>query len=150
MLFNLTTFANSIQDIKYIITMVPILDTEYAQLTFDQQLGVLKLIWKERCNSETYRFVYDNILDLSKKTTVRFYIADIRKLGLITQSDRKWLQTKVIPKLFKAGMEKIATIVDGDIYTQRHLSHISKEVKGASAIKQFGRLEEAIRWFKDE
>ena len=47
-------------------------------------------------------------------------------------------------------MEKIATIVDGDVYTQRHLSHINKEVKGAEKIKQFGRLEEAIRWFKDE
>ncbi|MBN1252176.1 MAG: hypothetical protein JXR51_04725 [Bacteroidales bacterium] len=130
--------------------MVPILETEYAQLTLDQELSVLKLIWKEECVSETYRFVYENILDLCKKTTVRFYIADIRKLGLISQSDRKWLQTKVIPKLFKSGMEKIGTIVDGDVYTQRHLSHINQGVKGSENIKQFGRLEEAIRWFKDE
>ena len=101
--------------------MVPILDTDYAHLSFDQERSVLKLIWKDKCTSETYRFVYENILDLCKKTKVQFYVADIRKLGLIARSDRKWLQSKVIPKLFKSGMEKIATIVDGDVFEYTHL-----------------------------
>ena len=130
--------------------MVPILDTEYALLTFDQERSILKLIWKDECTSESYRFVYENILDLCKKTKVQFYVADIRKLSLIARSDRKWLQSKVIPKLFKSGMKKIATLVDGDVYTQRHLAHINKAVKDSSLIKQFGRLDEAIAWFNKE
>ena len=130
--------------------MVPILETEYAQLTFDQERSILKLVWKKHCTTETYKFVYENILDLCNKTNVKFYVADIRQLGLIARSDRKWLQSKVIPKLFKFGMVKIATIVDGDVYTQRHLAHINKAVKKSDLIKQFGSIGAAIAWFNIE
>ena len=130
--------------------MTPILETEYAQLTFVPETSVLKLVWKDNCTTETYHFVYDKIMDLVGKTEVKYYIADIRKLKLIAPSDRKWLQTKIIPKLFKLGMEKIAAIVSGDVYMQRHVAHINQEITAAKRIKQFGNLPEALRWFKGE
>ena len=42
--------------------MVPILETDYAQLTLDQEKSVLKLVWKTDCTSETYHFVYNKFL----------------------------------------------------------------------------------------
>ncbi|MEN8120587.1 MAG: hypothetical protein ABFS35_09585 [Bacteroidota bacterium] len=130
--------------------MTPILETEYAQLTFEPESSVLKLVWKDNCTTETYHFVYDKIIDLVEKADVKYYIADIRKLKLIAPSDRKWLQSKIIPKLFKLGMEKIAAIVSGDVYMQRHVAHINQEIAAAKRIKQFGNLPEAMRWFKGE
>jgi len=130
--------------------MTPILETEYAQLTFEPTTSVLKLVWKDHCTTETYHYVYDQIIDLVQKTEVKYYIADITKLKLIAPSDRKWLQSKVIPKMFKLGMLKIAAIVSGDVYMQRHIMHINKDITAAKRIKQFGNLAEALRWFKDE
>jgi hypothetical protein len=130
--------------------MVPILETDYAQVTLDQETSVLKLAWKMDCTSETYHFVYDNILDLIKKTSIKYYVADITKLKMVAPSDRKWLQQEVIPKLFASGMEKIAAIVVGDVYIQRHITHINKTIEDAKPIKQFGNLSEALRWFKEE
>jgi len=130
--------------------MTPILETEYAQLTFEPETSILKLVWKETCTTETYHYVYDKILDLVEKTHVKYYIADIRKLELIAPSDRKWLQNKIIPKLFKLKMEKIAAIVSGDVYMQRHIMHLNQEITAKKRIKQFGSLAEAIRWFKGE
>ncbi len=126
--------------------MVPILETDYAQLTFNQETSVLKLVWKIDCTTETYHFVYNSILDLIKTTTVKYYIADISKLKMVAPSDRKWLQEKVIPKFFASGMEKIAAIVAGDIYIQRHIGHLNKAIEKTKPIKQFGNLSEAIRW----
>lgn len=128
--------------------MTPILETEYAQLTFDPTTSVLKLVWKDNSTTETYRYVYDKVVDLVGKADVKFYVADIRNLKLIAPSDRKWLQSKVIPKLFKLGMEKIAAIVSGDVYMQRHIAHINQEIAATKRIKQFGNLAEAMRWFK--
>jgi hypothetical protein len=130
--------------------MTPILETEYALLTFDPESSVLKLVWKDKCTSETYHYVYDKVLDLVKKADVKYYIADIRNLKMIAPSDRKWLQSKIIPKLFKLGMEKIAAIVSGDVYMQRHIMHINQDIAAAKRIKQFASLPEAMRWFKDE
>jgi len=130
--------------------MTPILETEYAQLTFDAETNVLKLVWKDNCTTETYRFVYERIMDTVKKADVKYYIADIRMLKLIAPSDRKWLQSKVIPKLFKLGMLKIAAIVSGDVYMQRHLANINQEIAVARRVKQFGSLPEALKWFKGE
>ena len=130
--------------------MTPILETEYAQLTFEPETSVLKLVWKDNCTTETYHYVYEKIIDLVGKTEVKFYIADIKALKMIAPSDRKWLQTKIIPKLFKLGMEKIAAIVSGDVYKQRHIMHLNQEITAKKRIKQFGSLPEAIRWFKGE
>jgi hypothetical protein len=126
--------------------MVPILENEYAQVTLDQGLSVLKLVWKSDCKSETYRFVYKNIIETCEKTEIKYYIADIRKLSMVAPSDRIWLQTKIIPKLFDSGIIKIAAIVSGDIYIQRHIAHINKSLEAQRPIKQFGNLDEAIRW----
>lgn len=130
--------------------MTPILETEYAQLTFEPESSVLKLVWKNNSTTETYHYVYDKILDLVKKADVKYYIADIRNLKMIAPSDRKWLQSKIIPKLFKLGMEKIAAIVSGDVYMQRHIMHINQDIAASKKIKQFASLPEAMRWFKDE
>ena len=130
--------------------MVPILENEFAQVTFDQELNILKLVWKSDCKSETYRFVYNNILDTILKTPIAYYIADIRLLSMIAPSDRVWLQTEIIPKMFDNGIKKIAAIVTGDIYLQRHIAHINKTLEKLRPIKQFGSLAEAIKWCGDK
>lgn len=129
--------------------MTPILETEYAQLTFEPENGILKLVWKDNATSDTYHYVYDRIMELVQKTEVKYYLADIRKLKLIAPSDRQWLQAEIIPKLFDLGLEKIAAIVSGDVYMQRHIAHINQDIEVAKRIKQFGSLEEALRWFKN-
>ncbi len=129
--------------------MTPILETEYAQLTFEPENGILKLVWKDNATSDTYHYVYDRIMELVQKTEVKYYLADIRKLRLIAPSDRLWLQSEIIPKLFETGIEKIAAIVSGDVYMQRHIAHINQDIEVAKRIKQFGSLEEALRWFKN-
>jgi hypothetical protein len=127
--------------------MVPILETDYAQVTLDQETDILKLVWKGDCKSDTYRFVYNNILAVIEKTSIKYYIADIRKLTMVAPSDRIWLQTEVIPKIFASGIKKIAAVVAGDVYLQRHIAHVNKSISNESQpIKQFGNLDEAIRW----
>jgi hypothetical protein len=129
--------------------MVPILDNDFAQVTLDQGLSVLKLVWKSDCKTETYRFVYNNIMDTILKTPIDYYVADIRKLSMIAPSDRVWLQTEIIPKMFDNGIKKIAAIVSGDIYLQRHIAHINKSLEDLRPIKQFGSLDEALKWCKE-
>lgn len=126
--------------------MVPILETDYAQVTLDQETDILKLVWKGDCKSDIYRFVYNNILEVLAKTNVKCYIADIRKLTMVAPSDRIWLQTEVIPKFFEYGIKKIAAVVAGDVYIQRHIAHVNKSIVDSHPIKQFGNLDEAIRW----
>jgi hypothetical protein len=126
--------------------MVPILENDYAQLTLDQELSVLKLVWKSDVKTETYRFVYGIILETVKKTEVNYYVADIRKLSMIAPSDRIWLQTEIIPNMFDNGIKKIAAIVAGDVYIQRHIAHINKSLQDQRPIKQFGNLDEALKW----
>ncbi len=127
--------------------MVPILETEFAQLLFNLEKKTLRLIWKNNCSSESYRFTYKKVLELIKKTDVDFFVADISKLTEVAPSDRKWLQQRVIPKLFKAGIKKVAAVVAGDVFMQRHLSHINKNAADEKIIKQFGNLSAALRWF---
>jgi hypothetical protein len=130
--------------------MVPILENDFGQVTFDQELNVLKLVWKSECRTETYRFVYNIIIETIQKTPINYFIADIRKLGMIAPSDRIWLQTEIIPKMFDSGIKKITAVVIGDVYLQRHIAHINKSLQDQRPIKQFGNLDEAIKWCRDE
>jgi hypothetical protein len=126
--------------------MVPLLDNELAQLTLDQETSILKLVWKSDCPSDTYKFVYNTIADVCEKTSIHYYIADIRNLSMVAPSDRIWLQTEIIPRLFDSGIKKIAAVVAGDVYIQRHIAHINKSIESQKPIKQFGNLDEALKW----
>ncbi len=130
--------------------MIPILETDFAQLLFNQEKKTLRLIWKTNCSSESYRYTYKKVLDLTKKSDVQFFVADISKLTLVAPSDRKWLQQRILPKLFKFGIEKVAAVVTGDVFMQKHLSHINKNAAEGQTVKQFGNLPEALKWFANE
>ncbi len=130
--------------------MIPILETEFAQLLYNQEKNTLRLIWKANCSSESYRFTYKKILDLTKKTDVKFLVADISRITMVAPSDRKWLQQRIIPRLYKAGVQKIAAVVAGDLMMQKHLAHINRNMKDDNFVKQFGNLPEALKWFAEE
>ncbi len=130
--------------------MIPVLETDFVQLLFNQEKSTLRLIWKMNCSSESYRYTYKKVLDLVKKSDVQFLVADIRKLKLVAPSDRKWLQQRIMPKLFRYGIKKVAAVVSGDIFMQKHLSHINKSAAEGQTVKQFGNLPEALKWFDSE
>ncbi len=127
--------------------MIPILETDFAHLIFNQEKKTLRLVWKTNCSSESYRYTYKKVLDLVKKYDVQFFVADISKLTLVAPSDRKWLQQRVMPRLFKLGILKVAAVVTGDVFMQKHLAHINKNAASGQEVKQFGNLPEALKWF---
>jgi len=124
-------------------------ENEYALIQFDEETKTLELIWKKTVTREVYRTIFLETLDLLIKQGSRNFISDIRKEGVIGPENTKWLQENIIPKALKNGLEKIAIIMDSDVFKEFYTENIKKAVAGSAMINLFDSKESAYNWINE-
>ena len=83
----------------------------------------------------------------------RRWLADTRKLGVITQDDLEWHEKDLIPQFVQAGVRYVATVVPNDVFAKWSLEALkqSKELKeSALIVNTFGTLDDAKAWLKNQ
>jgi hypothetical protein len=124
-------------------------ENEYALIQFDEETKTLELIWKKTVTREVYRSIFLETLDLLIKQGSRNFISDIRKEGVIGPENTKWLQENIIPKALKHGLEKIAIVMDSDVFKEFYTENIKKAVAGNAMINLFDSKEAAYNWINE-
>jgi hypothetical protein len=131
--------------------MPKILDTDFAMLTYFPDEYFLQLKWKKQPDSKVYRQTFQQVLRTIQEDNIAFFVSDISQSGLVDPDDLVWLNTEIIPPAIKAGLRKIALVMDPDIFKQYYISRIAEEAeKGGIFLKIFDDYQEAIGWLKAE
>jgi hypothetical protein len=125
-------------------------ETDHAIVQFEEETKTLELIWKKTVTKEIYREVFLEALDLLIKNNSKNFISDIRKEGVVGPDNTKWLQENIIPKALKSGLQKIAIVMDEDIFKEFYTENIKKAIEGNAQINLFKSMEEAYKWIKNE
>jgi hypothetical protein len=125
-------------------------ETDHAIVQFEEETKTLELIWKKTVTKEIYREVFLEALDLLIKNNSKNFISDIRKEGVVGPDNTKWLQENIIPKALKSGLQKIAIVMDEDIFKEFYTENIKKAIEGNAQINLFKSMEEAYQWIKNE
>jgi len=131
--------------------MTILLNTSFADVLFEEELNIIKIIWKAKCSSEEYRHTFEIVHNAIKKHKIENFLSDIRKQAVISPEDRKWFQEQCIPKAMKAGLKCGAVVFDGGIFKLYYLNHISNVSKKLNLpFKFFTSIEEAENWLKNQ
>ena len=121
-------------------------DDEYSLIQFEKNTKTLELIWKKTVNKEVYRETFENALDLLLKHNSKNFISDIRKEGVVGPENTQWLQQNIIPKALESGLDKIAIVMDEDVFKKFYTDNIKKAIEGNAQINIFYSKNEAYNW----
>ena len=125
-----------------------LLDEPFLLMRYSQQDRLIHLEWKGHARSDEYRRGLDLAQDFVLKNDVRRWLADLRKMTAILQTDEKWTDEVWFPKLFNTGLEKMAILPSSDYFNQTSVQRIITAVNGSSTfqIAWFQTTDEAISW----
>jgi len=122
-------------------------DTQYAEITFIEELKLIQIIWKGKVDGENYKKTFMAALDFGLDHEVHFFMSDIRKQVVIGPRERKWFEEVAIPLAVERGLTKGCTVFDGNIFKEYYLNHILlRTVKFNLPFKFFKTIDQAQEW----
>jgi hypothetical protein len=131
--------------------METILENDFARLTYDEDLKVLTITWKDKkLTFEEYQKPFKVALEFMTKKPVENYISDIRDQGIISPEFRKWLQEVAMPEAAKAGLKRVVGVANVNIFKQYYINNVFQSAKKFGIpFKMFNNIEDAKKWFRE-
>ncbi|MDA3866139.1 MAG: hypothetical protein PF489_05230 [Salinivirgaceae bacterium] len=126
-----------------------IIDNDFAEISYDAELKMGKIVWKRKSTTEEYRSGFITLLEFSKTHEVNNFMSDIRNQGVVAPENRKWFENEMLPKAIDAGLKRAGSVFDGNVFKKYYMNMIIKvSNKFGMPLKLFNNEEEAIEWFK--
>ncbi len=129
------------------------MDNEFVSVSYDDVSNSIITIWKKPVTTEIYREVFGVMLKEQIDLGAEAYISDVYQLGIISKESRLWLQNEILPKAYKGGLRKVATIAPGDVFSRLHIENIKNGVFTNAfniEFRYFQDLSSAQKWVLNE
>jgi hypothetical protein len=121
-----------------------------VQLYYDGNLKVIIIQWKRNVSSEEYREAFKVALDSLKIYKTPGWISDVRKRGVVSYEDQKWLIEKVGAEAVKYGLKRIAVIGFEDSVREDYFNFVRKASGNMGAeFLLFDTMEKALQWMQE-
>lgn len=111
---------------------VVVLDESYVKVLYDPVRKIGKVVWNGTPKDEQYKLPFEKLLDYGQKNTVKRFLSDTRKQGVVAPDKRKWFEKVMVPAAIEAGMERAAVVTDGNAFKRYYLNLI------LGAVNKFG------------
>ncbi len=124
-----------------------IYQTKTVSATYSTEEKLVCLCWTSEANTEEYRQIFQFLIDFTQKSRVRFVISDIRKEGLVSIDNLKWLEEEILTKAILMGIEKIAIINEDTIFSNVYAENIERKLRDSIIkVQLFDDLATAKTW----
>ena len=121
--------------------------TKTVKATYSSKEKLVYLCWNSETNTEEYRQIFQSLINFIQNNKVRFVISDIRKEGLVSIDDLKWLEEEIFKKYLHLGVEKIALINEDTIFSNVYAETIKRKLTDSSIkVRLFDSLTTAKAW----
>lgn len=137
-----------------------IFERDYVNISLNTEIPCVMLVWNGFVESEKFKeailVMVDYIMTNKNKYKKSIQLfADTRNLGIVNRETIDWMAKETDPKLFNAGVRKIAFIVPLNDFTKNSIKQYKAQVYNAGD-KLHPRefldtdIEEAKQWLKSE
>ncbi|UII28160.1 STAS/SEC14 domain-containing protein [Fulvivirga maritima] len=118
----------------------------FASIVFEKDMNAIVVVWKKIPSEEIYKGVFSQaVIELNSKGADK-WLSDIRKQGVVGPSNTKWLQEEILPRAVKAGLRKIAIVVEKDIFKKFYIDNVKTTMSETAEMHYFDNDEEARKW----
>ena len=119
-----------------------IVNSEFANVDYDLASHSVIIIWKKTCTIEAYRLIFSELVGKISEYKINAFISDIYNQGIVASEIRLWLQNEILPKAYKKGLRKVATIAPHDVFSRFYIEGLKD-----TASKNFPDME--FEYFED-
>jgi signal transduction histidine kinase/ligand-binding sensor domain-containing protein len=141
-----TTFTIRLPDPESIERQV-FYESETALLFYDANVNCTVINWKKEVTSQSYRAVFETVLNTLRTYHSPGWIADLRQQGIVPEADQKWFTGTILSEATKNGLLRIATIGFRDpgrvVYYERMQQRASEL---GFSLQDFESLPLALDW----
>lgn len=126
-----------------------VFESDFAETQFDAQSKSLINSWKKHPGNDEYKDTFRKILSLVKEKKAKVFISDVRNQGTIGTDARKWMEEEILKPAINAGLEKVAVVMDADIFKKFYLDNVKKAGSNAAdhfQMEYFQNIEGALHW----
>jgi hypothetical protein len=125
-----------------------ILDTDYAEISYDAELKLGRIEWKKKTTTEEYQYAFITLLEYAKNHPSDNFLSDIRKQSVVSPENRKWFESEMLPRAIEAGLKRAAVVFDGNVFKKYYINMIIQVTnKFGLPMKVFSSEEDALAWF---
>lgn len=128
-----------------------ILNESFVNITYHQNLKMVKVVWNGSFTKEQYQHAIDAALDyqLKEKFPVENYLSNILNQGIVNPESRKWFEQVAMPRAIGQGLKRAAVVFDGNVFKKYYLNLILQASNVYKLpLKFFSSEKEAIVWFQ--
>lgn len=128
-----------------------IYDSDLVTVNYFSEEKLIKVQWNSETDSFEYRKMFQAIVEFAKDKKVKYIISDIRREGLVSIDNVKWLEEEVLKKAIKFGIEKIALICDENIFASVYADTVKRKLLNSPIkVQLFSDLASAKNWLVEE
>ncbi len=125
--------------------MQTILNSPSIQLLYNEDKKLLIQSWKGSVDSNMFREAIDKTVELVATKKIDRIISNTQRQNVVTPKDTKYA-SKVMPKLFRNGLKKMAFVLPKSAKTKMSLTIFSTNIPQHPGVRYFDSLEDAEFW----
>ena len=118
----------------------------YADITYEQSAGYLKIDWLASPTSREFRTGMNKLIEAMQTYKTGKLLTDSRKLGAISEEDQVWSSGEWAVRATQVGYEKLAIIISKDIFSKMSVEDIMNNVSEGVSFQYFENGQSAEVW----
>lgn len=124
-------------------------DKSFLTIHWDEAAKTVIMEWKAFAQSEEFRQGLEKGLELLTKKMTGRWLADMRRMGVISIADQKWSNEDWFPRAVKGGIRFMALVMPTSVVTGMGVKNIMNQVGNIPIeTRYFDNTDEALAWLK--
>jgi hypothetical protein len=125
-------------------------DSDYADVTYDDELGAVISRMDEYAEGEDFRRYMNSIIDAIEDTGTDRMIADTSEIPPLSQGDQGWSVTDWAPRAEDAGLGHMALVMPESVVSEMSIESIVEMADDTINRGLFDDLDEAREWIASQ
>jgi hypothetical protein len=129
-----------------------IFEDEFLRIDLDAGLGLVKAVWLQHPDSETYRKGFSRSAEVVLRHNCQYWLSDSRQIHYLEIADQNWIVSQIAPLMGNSCLNKFARVnsVEGlylqDLDRVMQQLETSPHVKSELEVAVFLDMEQSINW----
>lgn len=124
-----------------------VFDKPYITIHWNPTDQIVMMEWKDFVFGEDFRQALNKGLDIVMDNNAYRWLADLRKLGVLSPADQKWSNEDWFPRAHQGGITRMALVLPERGVAKMGVNNIMRKVDADTLVTNyFASVEEAYEW----
>lgn len=124
-------------------------DKPFLSVHWDNVHKIVVMEWKSFVSGDLFREGLNTGLNLVIEKRTHRWLADLRKIGVVSQEDQKWSNEDWFPRAIQGGIQRMALLIPESALAKMSVNTIMSKVGDTLVSRYFSSPEEARAWLAE-